>query len=74
MKAQLPHKSLDKRGGYEVLSINLGSGAEDARYLQMTNPSIGVFHLEGIAPECDTVEKALNFRNGNWFQNAEILT
>jgi arsenate reductase-like glutaredoxin family protein len=29
----------------------------------MLNPSIGVYHIEGVHPECDTVEKALNWRN-----------
>ncbi len=74
MKAALPHKTMDKRGDYELLSINLGEGAPDARYLQMVNPSIGVLHLEGVAPECDTIEKSLNWRNQNFHTNAEILT
>jgi len=30
----------------------------------MRNPSIGIFHVEGVDPSCDTVEKALNYRNG----------
>jgi hypothetical protein len=74
MLAVLPNKRLDKREDYEVYSIDLGDGVRDARYLKMINPSIGVFHLEGIDPSCDTVIKALNWRNQNRFENAEILT
>jgi hypothetical protein len=40
----------------------------------MLNPSVGCFHLEGVAPECDTVEKSLNWRNQNWHENAEVLS
>lgn len=73
MLAKLPHKVINKRGDYEVLSVDL-PGLEDARYLKMVNPSIKVFHLEGITREENTVEKALNHRNLNWFTDAEILT
>jgi hypothetical protein len=74
MLAVLPNKMLSKRGNYEVYSIDLGEGARDARYLKMLNPSIGVFHLEGIDPSCGTVEHALNWRNQNRFTDAEVLT
>jgi hypothetical protein len=74
MLVKLPHKSLSKSGNYEVFSIDLGDGVRDARFLKMQNPSLGVWHLEGVAPQCDTVEKALNWRNSHWFNNAEILT
>jgi len=74
MLSKLPHKVLDKCGDYELYSIDLGGEARDARYLKMLNPSIGVWHMEGEPPEIDTVEKALNRRNGGWFKNAEILT
>lgn len=74
MLAKLPHKSMDRVGDYELLSVNLGNGATDARYLKMVNPSISCFHMEGVAPECDTVEKSLNWRNSQWFSTAEVLT
>ncbi|MDE2097633.1 MAG: hypothetical protein KGL39_10330 [Patescibacteria group bacterium] len=74
MLSVLPNKILSRRGNYQLLSINLGGDATDARYLKMLNPSIGVWHLEGVAPECDTVEKSLNWRNQNKFVDAEILT
>jgi hypothetical protein len=73
MLAKLPNQSLDKRDTYEVLRIDF-PGLSDTRYLRMLNPSIGVWHLEGLPQECDTVEKALNWRNNNWHSNAEILT
>jgi hypothetical protein len=70
----LPHKRLDKQGDYEILSVNLGGDATDARFIKMLNQSIGCWHLEGEPPEIDTVEKALNRRNSKWFTHAEILT
>jgi hypothetical protein len=77
MLAKLPHKTLDKRDNYEVLSIDFPGLVQDARYLKMLNPSIGVWHLEGIERECDTVQKAINWRAGtfgniNW--NPAIIT
>ena len=74
MLTSLPHKLLQKRGNYELYSLNLSDEVKDARYLKMTNPSIGVFHLEGVAPEIDTIEAALNWRNQNMFTDAEVLT
>jgi hypothetical protein len=74
MLAKLPHRELSVRGNYRLLSINLGGEATDARYLKMINPSIGIFHLEGVPAECDTVDKALTWRNSNWHTDAEVLT
>ena len=54
---------MDKQGDYELLSLNLGDGSKRP-YLKMTNPSVGCYHVEGISPECKTVEDALRFRNG----------
>ena len=74
MLTSLPHKLLEKRGNYELYSLNLSDEVKDARYLKMTNPSIGVFHLEGVAPEILTIDAALNWRNQNMFIDAEVLT
>jgi hypothetical protein len=74
MLAKLPHKVLEKRGNYELLSIRLSDEVRDARYLKMINPSVGCFHVEGVAPECKTVNESLNWRNSQWFENAEALT
>lgn len=56
-------KVIDMKDNYELLELNLG----DARmrpYLKMINPSIGTYHIEGVSPECKTVDQALEFRNG----------
>jgi hypothetical protein len=74
MLAKLPHRLLHRRGDYEVLSVRLSEELPDARYLKMLNPSVGVFHMEGIPAECDTVEKSLNWRNHSWHTDAEVLT
>jgi len=74
MLAKLPHKSMDKRDDYELLSVRLSDEVTDARYLRMLNPSVGVWHLEGVHPNCKTITESLNWRNHNWHENAEILT
>ena len=71
---QMPHKLLDKRDNYEVYSIELSTEVKDARYLKMLNPSLQIFHLEGLDPSIGTVKDALLWRNQNMFENAEILT
>ena len=46
---------------YELLNLEIRPG--DFRpYLKMKNPSIGTFHVEGVGPECKTVDDALKFR------------
>jgi len=59
-------KLIDKSddGIYELYLINLGGETNYRPYLKMLNPSIGIWHLEGVLTECDTVKKALAFRNG----------
>jgi hypothetical protein len=71
---QLPHKLLDAKGNYELYSINLSDEVNDARFLKMINPSIGVFHIEGVAPEISNVADALKWRNQQMFENADVLT
>jgi hypothetical protein len=71
------HRVMDTRGDYALLSVPLSDEVKDARYLKMLNPSIGVWHVEAVAPECDTVQHALNWRasqktNEQW--KPEILT
>lgn len=63
---KLPHKVLETRDEtYELLSIDLSDTLKDCRYLKMINPSIGVFHVEGVSRDCDTIQKALNWRAGD---------
>ena len=70
------HKVLNTQGNYSLLSIELSPAIRDARYLKMVNPSVGCWHVEGVAPECDTVQEAINWRAGNinkeW--NPSVLT
>jgi hypothetical protein len=54
---------LDTDGDYELLALDIGDNVKRP-YLKMKNPSIGVYHIEGVAPSCKTVEDALFFRNG----------
>ena len=55
---------VDKVGDYELLLLDLQDGRKRP-YLKMTNPSIGCYHVEGVHPDCLTVENALNWRNGS---------
>ena len=61
---ELGAEVLDRRGDYELLSVDLGGQTGKWPYLKMRNPSIGVWHLEAVVKECATVEQALNWRNG----------
>lgn len=48
---------------YELLKLDIGDGRR-REYLKMLNPSIGVWHVEGVPPGTETVAAALAFRNG----------
>ncbi len=52
-------------GFLELLSIDLPGLLDDCRYLKMKNPSIGVWHLEGVDRDCKTVQSAINWRAGD---------
>lgn len=71
MLGQLPHKVLDTQGNYELLSIDFPGLVQDARYLKMLNPSIGVWHLEGVTRECKTVQDAINWRAGSLVKDTD---
>jgi hypothetical protein len=82
---KLGAQTIDKVNGYELVSVDIGHG-EKRPYLKMKNPSIeNVYHIEGVPPGIDTVEKALNYRkpealanipiseNGDdWFQQGDV--
>ena len=59
---KLNAKIIDKVNNYELLMLDLGDD-RTRPYLKMLNPSIGIYHIEGVHPDCNTVEKALNWRN-----------
>lgn len=73
----LEHHTLDKSGSYELLALKTNTGEISRRiprgahpntpdhrrcYLKMKNPSIGVWHMEAVHPDCGTVQEALNYR------------
>lgn len=60
---ELKAQTIDSEEDYELLELNAGDHRPH-RYLKMVNPSIGVYHLEGVHPECGTVREALAWRNG----------
>lgn len=60
-----PHKVLNKKGDYQLLSVALSDEIRDARYLKMLNPSIGTWHVEAVHPDCSTVQQAINWRAGS---------
>ena len=63
---------IDTDGDYELLLLDIGDGLKRP-YLKMKNPSIGVYHIEGVHPDCKTVKDALIFRNGG-DETPEVLT
>jgi hypothetical protein len=58
----LKAQCLDRQGNYELLLLDLQDG-RTRPFLKMKNPSVGVYHIEGVAPECRTVAEALAWRN-----------
>jgi hypothetical protein len=59
---ELKPKKLDSQESYELYEIDL-KAYRPRIYLKMQNPSIDEVHIEAVAPECKTVEQALNWRN-----------
>ena len=53
---------VDRQGDYELLLLDLRDGRVRP-FLKMKNPSVLVYHIEGVAPECRTVAEALAWRN-----------
>jgi hypothetical protein len=61
--SELGAEVIDKKDDYELLMLNLGDGRRRP-YLKMKNPSLMIYHIEGVSPECKTVNDALKFRAG----------
>jgi hypothetical protein len=59
---KLKARVIDTQGDYSLLLLDLQDGRKRP-YLKMLNPSIGTYHIEGVPPDCDTVEKAITWRN-----------
>ena len=78
-------ETLDTMGDYALLRIDVGQGRKWT-YLKMLNPSIGLWHVEGVPLECRTVEEALHFRKpeslrqlpiddhagADWYQQGDV--
>lgn len=64
-------ETIEKDDTYELLNFNINGTFRP--YLKMLNPSTGCWHIEGVHPSCDTIEKALVWRNGT-SEKPEILT
>ena len=74
MITKMECKRLDTVGDYELYRIPIGEN-QFGNYLKMKNPSIQTYHFEGVPPECDSVEKALAWRDGeNEYIKPSILT
>jgi hypothetical protein len=66
---------LDTQGNYSLLAVMLGNDVRSAcNFLKMLNPSIGVWHMEGVPNNIRTVRDALLWRNNGWFEHAEAIT
>lgn len=61
--SKLGAEVIDKRGDYELLLLDLRDGRK-REFLKMKNPSIDVWHVEGVLPGIKTVVEALAWRNG----------
>lgn len=61
--SELGVKKLETWGNYSLITLDLGDGRHRP-YLKMLNPSIGTWHIEGVRPDCRTIEAALTWRNG----------
>ena len=60
---KLGAKTIEKQKNYELLNFNADDEKKFRPYLKMYNPSIDVWHIEGVHPSCTTIEKALIWRN-----------
>ena len=50
---------------YELYDMEkLFDGLASAPFLKMKNPTVNIFHLEGVSPDCKTVEAAVQQRFG----------
>jgi len=63
---------IDKQDDYELVNLEVGDNRLRP-YLKMLNPSLGVWHVEGVPREIKTVEAALEWRNGT-AEKPEVLT
>jgi hypothetical protein len=60
-------KVVEESNGYKLVDMApVFTGIPYAPHLLMKNPSVpDTYHLEGVAPECKTVQQAINWRGGD---------
>jgi hypothetical protein len=71
VQEKLGSKVIDTLDNYELITITFGDKVERP-YLKMKNPSIGVYHVEGVPPGVKTVLEALHSRKPAWMQAIPI--
>lgn len=54
---------IDRRGDYELLTLDIPGMKNRPTYLKMLNPSVKVWHIEGVPPHIKTCEEALAWRD-----------
>ena len=59
---ELGWKVIDKKETYELGTLEVVPESRRV-YLKMLNPSVeGVWHIEAVHPDCNTVQEAINWR------------
>jgi hypothetical protein len=62
LNAKVISKGFDQAGQpCELLLLDLKDGRERP-YIKLLNPSMGIYHIEGVPTECKTLEQAFNSR------------
>ena len=59
---KVPNRAIDKHGEYELLAFKIKN--KEYRALKMKNPSIGVYHIEGVPSDIKNCKEAIYWRNG----------
>jgi ankyrin repeat protein len=65
-------ETLDHHDDYELLLVDLGGETGKVPFLKMLNPSVGVWHLEAVPKDIDTVKAALAWRNQSDFAPEQL--
>ena len=64
LKAKVLETGTDHAGQpCDLLALDLGDGRVRP-YIKLRHPGVGTYHIEGVSPECRTLEQAFAFRNG----------
>ncbi len=60
-------KVIEENNGYKLIDMSkVFAGINYAPHLLMKNPSLdNTWHLEGVGPECRSIQGAINWRAGN---------